>query len=417
MNRLKHQYNIGEIKNCQICGKKNLVEVLDLGYQPLADDLVPLKSKKKEVLFYPLKVSFCSKCILLQNNYIVGDKRLYPKNYHYIPGITKAVVKNFSEMSNFLLKKYNVDNSQLIVDVGCNDGSLLYEFKKLGHKNLLGIEPTDTVNFAKDKKISVMQDFFNISSATKAKKKYGKAKLITTTNVFAHTNNLAQFILGVKSLIHKDGVFVLENHYLLDVVKKCQFDTFYHEHLRTYSLNSLLKLMKFYDFNLIDAYQSERYGGNIQAHFSLKKTDMSFNAIKILKTEKVKKLDKVKTYYQFRKKIEKCKNDLENYLIKNKKKLIVGKAFPARASILIHYFSFLKNHIKYIAEQPKSKKLNYFAPGTELKILSSNNMRKKKPDIIIVLAWHLYDSILKKWKKILGKKVKIIRPLPSLLVK
>ena len=137
----------------------------------------------------------------------------------------------------------------------------------------------------------------------------------------------------------------------------------------------------------------------------------------ISKKEKVQKLDKVKTYFQFRKKIEKCKNDLENYLIKNKKKLIVAKAFPARASILIHYFSFIKNYVKYIAEQPKSKKLNYFAPGTELKILSSNNMRKKKPDIIIVLAWHLYDSILKKWKKILGKKVKIIRPLPSLLIK
>lgn len=417
MNNTKHSFKIGEIKYCQICGKKDLPEVLDLGYQPLADDLVPIKSNKKELLFYPLKISFCSKCILLQNNYIVGDKRLYPKNYHYVPGITQAVVENFANMASFLIKKYNIKYNDLVVDVGCNDGSLLYEFKKLGHEKLLGIEPTNTVKYAKAKKIDVIQDFLNISSAFRAKKKSGLAKLITTTNVFAHTNNLSKFILGVKSLIQKDGVFVVENHYLLDVVEKYQFDTFYHEHLRTYSLNSLLRLMKFYDFFLIDAYRSERYGGNIQAHFSLKKIQVSLNAKKILYMEKKKKLDQLKTYVFFKKKIDKCKFDLENYLLKNKKKFIVAKAFPARASILLHYFSYIKNYVKYIAEQPTSKKLNYYAPGTELKIISSNMMRTKKPDIIIVLAWHLFDSISKKWKKILGKNVKIIRPLPSLLIK
>ena len=413
----KHYYKIGEFKDCQICGKKNLLEVLDLGYQPLADDLIPIKSNNKELLFYPLKVSFCPKCILLQNNYIVGDGRLYSKNYHYVPGITKAVVENFKSMSAFLYKKYNIFFNDLVVDIGCNDGSLLHEFKKLGHHKLLGIEPTNTAKYAKAKKINVIQDFLNLSSALKAKKKYGKAKLITTTNVFAHTNNLSQFILGVKSLIQKDGIFVIENHYLLDVVKKYQFDTFYHEHLRTYSLNSLLKLMKFYNFFLIDAYRSERYGGNIQAHFSLKKIQISLNAKKILRIEIKEKLNKLDTYLDFKKKIDKCKYDLEKFLLKNKKKLIVAKDFPERASILIHYFSYIKNYVKYIAEQPTSKKLNFYAPGTDLKIISSGIMKKKKPDIIIVLAWHLFDSIAMKWKKILGKNVKIVRPLPTLLIK
>ena len=248
-----HTYNIGEIKYCQICNKNNLFKFLDLGFQPLSDDLKKIEDGNRETMFYPLSVSFCKSCILLQNDFIVGDKKLYPKTYHYLPGITKDVVENFSKLSKFLIEKYDLNKKKdLIVDVGCNDGSLLKEFKKNGIEKILGIDPTDTVYFAREKGITAVQDFFNIKTSSLIKKKFGKAKIITTTNVFAHTNNLKEFILGIKKLLAKDGVFVIENHYLLDVVKKIQFDTFYHEHLRTYSLTSLIKLLKYYNLYLID---------------------------------------------------------------------------------------------------------------------------------------------------------------------
>ena len=413
----KHTYKTGQVKACQICGNEKLYKVLNLGHQPLADDLMPVNQGQKEVLYYPLSISFCKKCILLQNDYIVGDNKLYPKSYHYIPGITKDVLKNFEKLSKFLIKIYTPDKDKdLIVDLGCNDGSLLNQFKKSGCKKVLGIEPTDTIKLAKKKGINVIQDFFNIRSANKAIKNYGKAKLVTTTNVFAHTNNLKEFICGVKKLILKNGVFVVENHYLLDVIKKTQFDTFYHEHLRTYSLTSLIKLMKYYGFNIVDAYTSDRYGGNIQAHFTLSKINKSPNVIKILKNEKKQKLDQEKTYLNFSKKIEESKENLRKFINKNKHKNIVAKAFPARASILIHYYDFLKTNVKYIAEQPTSKKLNYYAPGTNLKILSSDNMKKNEPDYVIVLAWHLFDTIYNKWNKIFKKKVKFIKPLPVLKI-
>lgn len=223
--------------------------------------------------------------------------------------------------------------------------------------------------------------------------------------------------MGVRKIIHKNGVFVVENHYLLDVIKKTQFDTFYHEHLRTYSLTSLIKLMKYYGFNIIDAYTSDRYGGNIQAHFSLTKIKKNLNINKILKNEKKHNLHLEKTYINFSKKIEQSKENLRKFIEKNKNKYIVAKAFPARASILLHYFNFLKLNIEYIAEQPTSKKLNYYAPGTSLKIISSENMKKKEPDFVIVLAWHLFDTIYNKWKKIFKKKVKFIKPLPNLKIK
>ena len=126
-----HNFEIGPIHKCQICNSSNIKKVMDFGYQPLADDLISFKEKSRKTIFYPLEVFLCSKCILLQTGYIVGDKTLYSKNYHYLPGISKAVIENFKDLSFNLKKIYNLGDSSVVVDVGCNDGSLLNEFKNI----------------------------------------------------------------------------------------------------------------------------------------------------------------------------------------------------------------------------------------------------------------------------------------------
>ena len=392
------------------------MQVIDLGYQPLADDLVKVNEFNKKCIYYPIKINFCKKCQYLQNNYIVGDKILYDKNYHYRPGISNLVVDNLRILAKETIQNYDLKSEDLVVDVGSNDGTLLSQFKYLGHSNLLGVEPTNTYVFHKDHNINVINDYFNLKSSQKIYSKYGKAKIITTTNVFAHTNKLGDFINGIKKIIRKDGIFIVENHYLLDVIKKNQFDTFYHEHLRTYSLKSLIRLMNQYGFYVYTAKTSERYGGNIQVHFTLQKVKSSSNVAKILKIEKDFGLDNPKTYFRFNSNLEKIKIELFEYLSKNKSKFIIGKAFPARASILIHYFSFLKDYLQFIVEQPTSLKLNHFIPGTSLEIKNSNLLLKNKPDIMVILAWHMFDVILEKWKQKGLNKTTFVSPLPKLRI-
>ena len=410
----KHNIKSGLIDHCQICGNKDIKTVLDLGHQPLADDLKDDKSKNEGTTFFPIIIGFCKKCILLQNNYIVDDKSLYTKNYHYRPGITKDVVNSFELMCQKISKLYNLNSKSIVADIGCNDGSLLKQFRKLGIVKTIGIEPTDTIKYAKPK-IKTVKDFMNISSSSKALKFYGEVDLITTTNVFAHTNKMKSFILGVKKLIKKDGIFVIENHYLGAILKKKQFDSFYHEHLRTYSLTSLIRLMKYYGFKIVNAYTTDRYGGNIQAHFTLGNLKKSENVKKILDKEIKDKLNKETTYEKLKKDIENIDYQISNFINKNKHKKIVAKAFPARASILVHRFSSIKNNISFVAEQPTSLKLNKYVPGTNIKIISSKKFSTFKPDIIIVLAWHLFDSIHKKWKAKL-KKTKFVKILPEFKV-
>ena len=413
-----HNFREGFINFCQICYTKKIQQIMDLGYQPLADDLK--NNSNTPSVNYPIKVFFCKQCRLLQNNFIVSDKKLYNKDYHYRPGISATVVNNLHNMALQLISLYSLKKNDLIVDLGCNDGTLLNAFKSLGFKNVAGVEPTNIYKFALKKRIPVINDFFNVKSAKKIQKKFGNAKLITTTNVFAHTGQLGEFIKGVKTLIdNKTGVFVIENHYLLDIIKKLQFDSFYHEHLRTYSLKSLIRLLNIYKLKPINAFVTDRYNGNIQAHFVSKKNiaRTSVNVDKVLNNEKKEGLDDIKTYYNFSNKIEQVKQKLFNYLNYNKNKLIIGKAYPARASVILNYFNSLKDRLKLIAEQPTSLKINKYISGTSIKIVNSDVIKKIKPDIIVIFAWHLFHEIKNKWKKRgLSKKTKFVLLLPSLKI-
>ena len=263
-----HNFDSGELEFCQVCNSNNLDTVMDLGYQPLADDLRPLEQKNLKTIYYPLKINLCRKCIMLQTSSIIEDETLYPKSYHYTPGISKQIRENFESFAKKTASLYKLKSSDLVLDIGCADGSLLDEFKNLGFKNLFGIEPTDTVKIAKKKKHKTLQSFFNKRSAKIFLEKTKIPKIINTTNVFAHTGMLGEYIEGLLRIMNKDTIFIVENHYLGSIILKNQFDTFYHEHLRTYSLTSLKKLLNIYGINLIDAYVTTRYGGNIQAHFS-----------------------------------------------------------------------------------------------------------------------------------------------------
>ena len=105
----QHTYKPGRIDKCQICGNKSLHDLLNLGFQPLADDLKPFKFNINETIFYPLNIKLCKMCLLAQTNYIINDKKLYPRNYHYRPGITKDIISNFKNLS-----KISAINSQKI---------------------------------------------------------------------------------------------------------------------------------------------------------------------------------------------------------------------------------------------------------------------------------------------------------------
>ena len=414
---LKHDFKNGQIPCCQICNSQNLNQVIDLGYQPLANTFLSDRSQIGEpVKLYPINVVRCQKCGLVQLDHIVDQSQVYHSDYPYIPSITGVVNNEQEEFAKTCFKDLDLKKNDLVVDIGSNDGNLLKHFKKLGCR-VVGVEPTDTYKLANNIGIKTYNNFFDKKTADFIKKKHGQAKLITATNVFAHMSTLGSVMRGINQLLDKNSFFVFENHYLGDVLQNLQYDTFYHEHLRTYSALPLKYLFDYYKLKFFDAYKVSRYGGSLRCFVSNSKNIKETKNLSLIYKYEKKNFNNNKTYEIFSKKIKDMSLNLQEFISKvsNKKQIVVGKACPARAIVLLSYNNLNYDKIQYIAEQKTSLKLNLTIPFLNIPVKDSKIFLKDKPDYILLLAWHLKKPIIQKWRK-LGLKSKFIIPLPKIQV-
>ena len=412
-----HMVKNGYLSNCQICNSKNMHVILDLGHQPLCDSLLTKEMLNSSEKTYPLRMLWCEECSLAQLDYCVDGNEVYHPDYPYRTGITKELVEYQKTMSDSLIKKYDIKQNDLVIDIGSNDGTLLSGFQKHGIKTL-GIEPTNISQIANKNNIETIQEFFTTDVAKKIKNTKSEASLILATNMFAHMATIGEVISGIELLLKPDGVFVFENHYLLDVIQGGQFDTIYHEHLRTYSLKSLITLFSYYNLTITDVERGTRYGGNIRVHVTKgKDRSTSKNVESLLKLEEESGLYKLETYTKFADRVKQAKNDFMNFIFKIKShgKTIVGNSCPGRSVTLLNYYGVDSELLPYIAEQPTSLKLNMFLPGKHIPIVNNEILIKEQPDYVVLLAWHYAQPIMEQLRE-RGLKSNFIIPLPDMKI-
>ena len=410
-----HKVKNGHLSNCQICNSNKMHLILDLGHQPLCDSLLTKEMLDQSETTYPLRMLWCQECSLAQLDYCVDGNEVYHPDYPYRTGITKELVEYLTSMSKSLISKYNLNQNDLVVDLGSNDGTLLAGFKEHGIK-ITGVEPTNIAKIANKNNIETVQEFFTKDVSNSIKNKNGQASLVLATNMFAHMATLGEVISGIESILKTDGVFVFENHYLMDVIQGGQFDTIYHEHLRTYSLKSLVKLFSYYNFTITDVERGSRYGGNIRVHVTKgKDRNISENVSNLLDEEEKSGLYQLETYRKFSDRVKKAKNDFMNFLLKTQSegKTIVANSCPGRCVTLLNYYGVDADLIPYIAEQPTSLKLGMFLPGKLIPVVNNEILLKEQPDYVILLAWHYAEPIMEQLKS-RGLKSKFVIPLPDL---
>lgn len=391
---------IKKISNCSICNGK-IVKALNLGMHPLCDDLIKINSKKISQE-YPVNIYYCKVCIIAYQRFIVDKKILFPKTYHYRGKLTKDVVNGQAELVKDIKKKFKNIKYKNVLDIGCNDGALLDFFRKEKCRTI-GVEPTNAALDA-SKKHKIYNQYFDEKLAREIKKKFKKIDFITFTNVFAHINDLGKLLKALKILLTDTTTVIVENHYLGSIIRLKQFDSFYHEHPRTYSLQSLIQIGKKISMKISNVSFPKRYGGNIRVIFE-KETSKKFTTL-------------IKKEYLFFNSLKRLKNDIWKWRIKKRKLIkklvkkfgpLPAKAFPGRAAILIKLLNLSDRHISAVYEQPNSKKISYYVPGTRIKIISDiylkKNLKEKIP--IINLAWHI-SSEIRKYLKLNKIKSKII---------
>ncbi len=381
---------------CDICGNSDLIEVLDLGEIPLCDDLIPLESKK-ESKKYPAKILFCEKCTTAHHEYILDRNILFPKSYHYRANVTESVINSHKNLFINVQDFLKLDNKIKVMDVGCNDGTLLSFFKEKGCQTI-GIEPTNSFEDAKNKADLIINDFFDSKLALKLKKQNLMPDIITFTNVFAHIHDIEDLCNALNIISQENTLIVIENHYLGGISKSSSFDTFYHEHPKTYSVNSFKYITKKLKKNILKVDFTKRDGSNIRIFIGETKKYKKYfnNNIKesYIKDDLLEIQSKVDNW------IINCKKLILELREKNNDKPIVCKAFPGRATILINLLGTYKNNLSSVYEIKGSLKTGNYIPGSRIPILGERELycsNYKGP--ILNLAWHLPNEVRKNLRK------------------
>ncbi len=398
--------------HCYICENNILLEILDLGNHPPPLILLSEEDIQQKEKLFPLKLFFCEKCGLVQLNDVVNPELLF-KEYSYTSSASISFKNHLFEFAEMIVNLYKLSPNDMVIDIASNDGTLLEGFQRFGIK-VLGIEPSNVAKIAQKKDILTINDFFDETVAKKILQKYGKAKIITATNAFAHIHKLDSLVRGIKMLIDDNGTFISENHYLLDLIDKLEYDTIYHEHLRYYGLKQLIELFQKYEMEIYNIERIPTHGGSIRVFAGLKnKHKINESIQKTLNLENNFGLSTKQTMLNFAKNVKENKSELISLLKKLKLdgKTIVGISAPARSCTVLNYCNIDSSLLDYITES-SALKIGKYTPGSHIKIESDSILKEKQPDYALLLSWHLKDSIIPKIRQG-GFKGKIIVPLPK----
>ncbi len=410
--------NLGRrLTNCRMCESTKLHEFLDLGFMPPADGILNKEEINHPEIFFPLKVAQCEDCGLTQLTYAVNPEILYNEKYSYESSITETGKKHFLDMADSICQRFEIKNG-LAVDIGSNVGVLLEGFKKNG-MTVLGIDAAPKiVEIANKRGIETWLEFINPVVAKKIISKFGMAKIITGTNVFAHIDDKAGLVESLKILLDKDGVFVIEAPYFVDLIDNLEYDTIYLDHLEYLSIKPLVNFFYKNDMEVFDVERYEIHGKSIRIFVGRKGfRQVSENVNKLLKLEEEKGIYKINNLENFAKKVQEHKKEFSDLLrdLKKQGKKIVGISAPAKGNTLLNYCKISTDVIDYMAEKSKIKSGRY-TPGMHIPIIDENKLVEDEADYGIIFAWNFAKEIIKNNQEFVRKGGKFIIPIPKPII-
>lgn len=387
------------MNNCRISNKK-LIKIFDFNKQPLGNGFLQKKDFNKEY-FFEMKVGFCNTSKMFQLNHQPNPNKMFHKNYAFFSSTSKLMKMHFKKFYEELIKhKALKKQNPFIIEIGSNDGIMLENFSKNKFKHL-GVEPSlNVAKIARSKSINTMVDFFNNKSAKKIKEKYGKADLIYAANVICHIPNIKNLFFNIHKILDKNGIFVFEDPYLGDVIKKTSYDQIYDEHVFLFSLHSVKYLSSIFNLKLIDAKHQETHGGSMRYYIAHANSYKPKSIIKrILSKERTIGINNSKNFKNFQININRSKKDLVKLLKKLKKqgKTIAGYAATSKSTTILNYCKIGTDLIDYISDTTLDKQ-NKFTPGAHIPVKSYEYFKKNIPDYAVLFAWNHSKEIFKKEK-------------------
>ena len=398
---------------CRVCDSTRVVQFLDLGSMPPANGFLKKEDLQKPEPSFPLTVSFCEDCSLVQTQDVVDPGILF-KDYVYMTSGSKPLADHFHELARSLSQDLKLSAKDLVVDIGSNDGTFLEELKNC---RVLGIEPAATMaKISREKGIPTEEHFFTSELAAAIREREGTARLILATNVFAHIDELHDVCKGIEHLLADDGVFITESHWVGNLIGEGGFDQIYHEHLCYFSLLALEALFEQFNMHIVDVEFIPIHGESVRV-FVQKKAQAKDSVERAFAKERALGLAALATFKKFADKVVQNKQQLVTTVaeLKAQGTKIAGYGAPAKGNTLLNFCGIGADSINYITDATPLKQ-GLYTPGMHIPVVHPDNLKKDLPDYVLLLSWNYANNILEKEKELRNKGVKFIVPVPEIRV-
>lgn len=402
-----------KIKKCRISDDNNLISVAKFPLMGLTGTF-PKKNNQK-IKKTPFEVVFSKKSNLLQLKHNYNPNLLYGKNYGYRSGLNPKMINHLKKKFISLSNKYNIKKKDKILDIGSNDGTFLNFFDN--SKRCYGVDPSaKKLKKYYKKQIKLIPNSFQRGFSKISRNKF---KLISAVAMFYDLEEPLKLVNLIKTILCKDGILHIEVAYLPEIIRTFSYDTFCQEHYEYYSFMSLQYIFDKSNMKIIDFGFNDINGGSIWinvSHLNSKYPLKSKKINSLIKYEKSKEIDKVKTYRNFFKNVFKHAKKLNLLVSKLKEKnlKISGLGASTKGNVLLQLAKLNNKKIDRIYEVNKEKFGN-LTPITKINILDEKQIDNYYQDYLLILIWHFKSFIYKKIKK-KNKKIKLIIPFPKIKI-
>ena len=382
------------VRPCLVCGAGGLEEFLNLGRTPLANQFLTISQLNQLEPSYPLRVGFCAGCSHVQLLDLVAPPEMF-EHYLYISSASATLERHLQSLAETVCSRYRLTSSDLVVDVGSNDGTLLAAFARRQVKTL-GVDPArNLADLARAKGVVTETAFFGAATAGRLRRQHGEAAIITATNSFPHIPDLDDYLEGVNQLLAPDGALVIEAHYLMDLLEQCAFDTIYHEHVSYWALGPARFLLERHNLEVVDVERLPLHHGQIRLWIQRRGVSAVRASLERLgHQESVCGLDRLETYQRFAGRVGQLKSDLLRLLkkLRQEGKTLAAYGAPAKGMTLLSFLGLGPDTIHYIADRSPLKQ-GRFTPGSHIPIVTPERLLRERPDYVLLLAWNFAEEI------------------------
>jgi SAM-dependent methyltransferase len=404
---------------CRISGEP-LVELFSLGKLFITDFLAP-----EEILNEQDKIGLT--LMLAPNSGLVQLKETTPpdsmyRRYWYRTGTNQTMRDEMKDIINTTTRLVPLKPKDVYVDIGCNDGTMLGILPK--DIVTVGFDPAENgyKEIAEKEMTYFVNDYFSLNTYPIKE----KAKIITCISMFYDLDDPNGFVKDIKEILDDDGLWVIQMNYLPLMLDFLAVDNISHEHLSYYSLSALKYLLDMNDMKIIDAKLDELNGGTFRVFAVKNSCDLTkigtqpyrnvanTRVESLLAYEDTLNLKNPTTYKNFFSKISELKETTRSFI---KTEISKGKSVgvygaSSRGNTMLQFFELDKSLIAFAAERATTK-VGLRTVGTDIPIISEEEMRKAQPDYLLVLPYGFISEFVRREKDYLDKGGKFIVPCPK----